>query len=352
MNQAAIKIDTSSERVVDLRSDTVTRPTQQMYEAMLSAPLGDDVYGGDPTVQELEQRTADLLGKDVGLFFPSGTQSNLAALLSHCGRGDEYITGNCYHVYIHETGGASVLGGISPWPLITDDRGGISAQAVQAAIKDDDIHHPRTRLVSLENTVSGRVIPQEDIDAIAAVARDHQLNVHMDGARLMNAAVAQNLAPEVLVKEVDSVSLCLSKGLCTPAGTVLCGSEEFIDDAKRNRKLLGGGMRQSGILAACGLVALDNHIDRLAVDHENARHLGNGLLEVDEIDVDIDAIDTNMVFIEIQPQDHQPLRAFLREKGILLGGQTARIRLVTHNDVGRQDMDYVVDQIKQYYSSL
>ena len=341
----------SEPKVIDLRSDTVTRPTPEMLEAMVTAPLGDDVYGGDPTVQALESKAADLLGKEAGLFFPSGTQSNLAALLAHCGRGDEFITGDKFHIFHDEAGGGAVLGSIAATPLPADANGMIDAEAVAAAIKPDDPHYVRTRLVTLENTCSGRIAPQSGIQAVIDVAREHGLATHLDGARMMNAAVALGVDPSSLTDGFDSVSLCLSKGLCAPVGTVLCGSRDFISRAYRNRKILGGAMRQSGVLAACGIVALDNNIARLADDHANAHALAKGLAALPGLNVDLDAVETNMVFITPQPEDHEPLRRFVREKGILIGGQKPTIRLVTHNDVDADDIGQVIEHFTAFYTN-
>lgn len=348
---AAIDGLPAEEQFIDLRSDTVTRPTPAMREAMVTYPLGDDVYGGDPTVRALEARMAERLGMEAGLFLASGTQSNLSALMAHCGRGDEYIAGDAYHVYCNEAGGAAVLGGISPCPIPTLEGGAIDPEAVRAAIKPDDAHYPRSKLVCLENTVSGRVVPLARMQAVIAVAREHGLAVHLDGARLMNAAVALGVDPKALTEGVDSVSLCLSKGLCAPVGTVLCASRELIERAHRVRKLLGGAMRQSGVLAACGLVALDQHIDRLAEDHANARALAEGLADIAELSVDLEAVETNMAFVTPNRADHGPLRRYLKEHGILIAGQEPTIRLVTHHDVSRQDIDQVIARVKAFYTN-
>ena len=290
--------------VIDLRSDTVTRPSPEMLEAMVAAPLGDDVYGGDPTVQALEAKGAKLLGKGAGLYCSSATQTNLLALLAHCQRGEEYIAGDAYHVYCDEAGGAAVLGGISPCPIPTAEDGRIDPERVRAAIKEDDFHYPITRLLCLENTVSGRVIPREDMAALIGVAKEHGLSVHLDGARLLNASTALGLAPAEIAEGCDSVTLCLSKGLGCPIGSLLLGSSEFIHRARRLRKLVGGGMRQVGVLAACGLVALEKNIERLAEDHANARRLAEGLSGIPTLGVDRDLVETNMVFVEPQPEDH------------------------------------------------
>ncbi len=336
---------------IDLRSDTVTQPCLAMRQAMAHAPVGDDVYGEDPTVCALEERAADLLGKEAGVFFPTGTQSNLAALLSHCGRGDEYITGDRYHVYRYEAGGAAVLGGISPCPLTTDTRGGLSVDAVLAAIKDDDSHFPRTRLLCLENTVSGMVQDAAEIEAVVNAAHGRGLCVHLDGARLMNAAVAQNTSAQKLAAGFDSVSLCLSKGLGAPAGTVLCGETDFTREARRNRKILGGGMRQSGILAAAGLWALENNIERLQEDHSLAEALACGLAEIPAVNAGAVWSDTNMVFFAPEAADRLPLRRHWAERGIQSGEQEPAFRLVTHLDLTREDIAKTITAAAEYYDS-
>lgn len=340
---------TPGTQTIDLRSDTVTHPTPEMYAAMAAAPLGDDVYGGDPTVEKLQNIAADLLGKEAALFFPSGTQSNLAAMLSHCGRGEEIIAGRDYHVFQHEAGGSSALGGIVHCAIPNAADGRVSPADIRAAIKADDPHYPITRLISLENTVSGRVIPHSDRAELVAIAQEHGLSIHLDGARIMNAAAATGLAPSVLAEGADSVSVCLSKGLGTPSGTVLCGSTAFIKRAYRARKLLGGAMRQVGILAACGIVALEQNRHRLGEDHANARRLGEGLAAIDGLSVDLDRVETNMVFVEPRTEDHSALRKHMREGGILFGGQDKAIRLVTHHDISPSDVDRVVERAEGFF---
>jgi len=337
----------ASNRIVDLRSDTVTRPGEAMRRAMAEAEVGDDVYGEDATVNALEQRAATLLGKEAGLYVASGTQSNLLALLAHCQRGEEYIAGETYHSYAEEGGGASVLGGIAVHPLAIDARGAITPEQVESAIKPDDFHYPVTRLVCLENTVSGHVQPLEQHRAIAAVARRHGLSVHLDGARLMNAAVALGRPAAEVADCADSVSLCLSKGLGAPVGSVLSGPKDFIARARRSRKMLGGGMRQAGILAAAGLYALDHHIDRLAEDHANAKRLAEGLAACKGLEVD--APETNMVFIAPAEEDLEPLRAHLATRGIIIAAQRPKTRLVTHLDVTPGDVDRVIEAFGAFY---
>jgi threonine aldolase len=340
----------SSNRLIDLRSDTVSRPSDAMREAMAAAEVGVDVYGEDPSVAALEGMAAEMFGKQAALFLSSGTQSNLAALLSHCQRGDEYIIGDSYHVFRAEAGGAAVLGGVSPFPLPTDEAGGISVAQVEAVIKPDDPHYPASRLVCLENTVSGRVQHPDHIAAIADMAHSRGLAVHLDGARIMNAAVALDVEPAALAAPVDSLSVCLSKGLGAPVGSVLCGSHDFVARARRMRKMLGGGMRQAGVLAVCGSYALSHNVARLAEDHANAAKLADGLAAVSGLRVDRSAVETNMVFIAPDPADHAPLRAHLADHGIILGGGGQKIRLVTHLDVDSGDMDRVIETMSSYFS--
>jgi threonine aldolase len=319
---------------IDLRSDTVTRPSEGMRRAMLAAELGDDVFGDDPTVNRLQARAAELLGFEHALFFPSGTQSNLAALMSHCQRGDEVIVGQEAHTYRFEAGGGAVLGSIQPQPLANRADGTLDLAEVEAAIKPDDAHFARTRLLALENTIGGRAIPRAYLEQALALARRHGLATHLDGARVFNAAVRLGLPARALVEGFDSVSVCLSKGLGTPAGTVLVGGSEFIKRAKRARKMLGGAMRQAGVLAAAGLYALEHNIERLAEDHANAERLAQGLgalgLPVQQ--------HTNMVFLTPPAERVARLVEALRAQGVLvLPG--ARMRLVTHLDVDARGIE-------------
>jgi len=333
---------------IDLRSDTVTRPSAGMYEAMMSAPTGDDVYGDDETVNRLESKVAELLGKEAALFVSSGTQSNLAAMLCHCGRGEEVITGDEYHVSEAEARGASVLGGLSICPLPTDEQGGLRPEQVSVAIKPDNVHFPVSRLLCLENTVSGNVQSADNINALCEAGRDGGLNIHLDGARLMNAVVALGVSTEQLTKPFDSVSLCLSKGLGAPVGSVLSGSNDFIYLARRQRKLLGGGMRQAGILAAAGIYALDHNIERLAEDHANARMLADGLANIDGLNV---ASQTNMVFVELPYDCSQELESTCATKGILVSGNFPRMRLVTHLDVEQSAIERVIEAYASFFQS-
>jgi threonine aldolase len=333
--------------MIDLRSDTVTRPTAGMREAMARAEVGDDVWGDDPTVAAFESDLARQAGMAAGLFFPSGTQSNLAALMSHCQRGEEYIVGQLAHTYRDEGGGAAVLGSIQPQPIDHAPDGSLPLERIEAAIKGDDIHHVRTRLLALENTFRGKVMAEEYLAAATALARQHGLATHLDGARLFNACVASGRSLETLCRGFDSVSLCFSKGLGAPAGSVLLGDPPFIARARRWRKTLGGGMRQVGILAAGCRHALEHHVERLAEDHRHAEALAAGLDEIGELRVL--GHDTNMVFVAIPEAHCRALEAFLACCGVRLIAKP-QARLVTHLDVSRDDIRHVVASIKDYFS--
>jgi threonine aldolase len=306
--------------IVDLRSDTVTRPSKGMREAMARAEVGDDVFGDDPTVNRLQEKAAGLFGFDASLFFPSGTQSNLAALMSHCQRGDEVLVGMEAHTYRYEAGGGAVLGSIQPQAIANRPDGTLELAAIEAAIKPDDPHFARTRLLALENTITGRVIPRAYFDEALALARRRGLATHLDGARIFNAAVKLAMPVKDLCRGFDSVSACLSKGLGTPAGTLLLGSKDFMARAKRMRKILGGAMRQAGVLAAAGLYALEHNVERLAEDHANAERLAKGIGAA--------APQSNMVFFDSKPG----LVEHLATHGVLVL-PAARLRLVTHLDV-------------------
>ena len=336
--------------LIDLRSDTVTKPTAEMRQAMATAEVGDDVYGDDPTVNKLQDRVATLLGKQAGLFVASGTQSNLVALLSHCQRGDELLVGDCYHVHRYEAGGASVLGGVMMEAIGTDHRGLMTPSQIIKAVKPDDPHCPISRLLCLENTISGHVHDVGVVAGLAKAGKDSGLGVHLDGARLMNAAVKLGVPAKQIVDSVDSVSLCLSKGLGTPAGSVLVGSHDFIARARRMRKLVGGGMRQVGILAAAGIYALDHHIERLAEDHANALRLADQLGRISQVTIKLDEIETNMVFMRLPEGSAGPLRKYLSERGIILGGGEPTIRLVTHLDIGVGAVDQLATEINNFFS--
>jgi len=331
---------------IDLRSDTVTRPTPAMRAAMMSAELGDDVLGDDPTVSRLQAYAAELLGFEAGLFFPSGTQSNLAALMSHCQRGDEYIVGQEAHTYRFEAGGGAVLGSIQPQPLANRSDGTLDLAEVEAAIKPDDPHFACTRLLALENTISGRAIPRAYFDAALALAKRRGLSTHLDGARIFNASVKLGVRAAELCRGFDTVSVCLSKGLGTPAGTVLVGSAALISRAMRARKILGGAMRQSGFLAAAGLYALEHNVERLAEDHANAERLAAGLAKISALRVE--PAQTNMVFVHVPAERVKPLTRHLAEAGIL-ALVSPRTRLATHLDVSAAQVDRAVDAFARFF---
>lgn len=338
---------------VDLRSDTVTRPTAAMREAMHAADVGDDVFADDPTVNLLQERIAAALGKEAALFVPSGTQSNLAAIMSHCERGDEYLVGQKAHTYGWEGGGAAVLGSVQPQPLEHAADGTLALQDIEAAIKPDDAHFARTRLLALENTLGGRVMPLDYLIQACALARRHGLSTHLDGARLFNAAVAQGddalAQARAIAAPFDSVSVCFSKGLGAPVGSALVGSAPFIARAHRWRKMLGGGMRQAGVLAAAALYALDHHVDRLGQDHALARRLASGLAALPGVSVQ--APQTNIVFADLPKDRAQGLVEHLKSQGVLATG-LYRLRFVTHLDVDAQGVDRAVEAVRQYLDSV
>ena len=330
--------------MIDLRSDTVTQPSAAMRAAMATAEVGDDVYGEDPTVNKLQDAVAALLGKEAALFVSSGTQGNLCGLLAHCGRGDEYIVGDHAHTYMYEGGGGAVLGSIQPQPVPTGDDGMIDLAAAEDAVKSPDHHFARTRLLCLENTNDGRVLTLDQMEASAALADRHSLAHHLDGARLWNAATALGVPPAAVAEPFDSASVCLSKGLGTPMGSVLAGPADLIHEAHKWRKMLGGGMRQAGIVAAAGLYALEHHIDRLADDHANAARLADGLAAIDG--VKIDSCATNMVFIRIDTDRLDGAanpRDALADRGIDTRWKGAQSRLVTHLDVTADDIETTID---------
>ena len=331
--------------MIDLRSDTVTRPTAAMRDAMAAAELGDDVFGDDPTVNALQARIARMLGKEAALFVPTGTQGNLCALMGHCQRGDEYIAGQMAHTYRWEGGGAAVLGSIQPQPLPNQPDGTINLADIEAAIKPDDAHYARTRLLTLENTWGGKVLPQSYVEAATTLARSKGLASHLDGARLFNAAVASGVAALEVARHFDSVSVCFSKGLGAPAGSALVGSAELIARARRIRKMLGGGMRQSGVLAAAALHALDHHVERLAEDHANARALAEGLQGL--AGVSVERPQTNIVFVDLAPDRAAGVVDRLRQAGVLCTG-LYRLRFVTHLDVSTDDIARAVTVLRQH----
>jgi threonine aldolase len=347
----------SNQKSIDLRSDTVTLPTEDMRTAMYEAPLGDDVFGEDPTVNELERMSAEMLGKEAAVFVASGTMGNIAAILSHCGRGDEAILGDVSHIFLNEAGGISALGGIHPRIVPTLDDGTIETDVIQGAIRWDDPHFPITRLICLENThnrCGGAILGLEYVLKVAGIARERQLNLHLDGARIFNAAVGLKLPVADLVEPFDSVTFCLSKGLSAPVGSMLCGSEEFIRKARRARKILGGAMRQAGVIAAAGIVALESMVGRLAEDHANARILAAGLDGINGIRVVKNPPPTNMVFISLDEESEYSLGGLidsLREQGVLVGGGgPGRLRLVTHHGIAVEDVEATVQAFKDVLS--
>ena len=320
---------------IDLRSDTVTQPTAAMKAAMDAADLGDDVFGDDPTVNALQARIAAMLGKEAALFVPTGTQSNLCGLMAHCQRGDEYIVGQMAHTYRWEGGGAAVLGSIQPQPLPNQADGSLRLEDIEAAIKPDDAHFAKSRLLALENTWGGQVLPQAYIEAATALARRKGLATHLVGARLFNAVVASNTPAAQIAQHFDSVSVCFSKGLGAPVGSALVGSKDFIARAHRIRKMLGGGMRQAGVLAAAALHALDHHIDRLADDHVHARALAEGLQGLPGVTVQ--PPQSNILFVDLAPERAAGVVDRLRAAGVLCTG-LYRLRFVTHLDVSAADI--------------
>ncbi len=362
-------------KTVDLRSDTVTQPTPAMREAMLAAPLGDDVFGDDPTVNALQEKIASLLGFEAALFVPTGTQSNLCAVLAHCQRGDEYLVGQMAHCYRWEGGGAAVLGSVQPQPIAHASDGSLPLPDIEANIKPDDAHFARTRLLCLENTLGGKLLPLDYVKAATELARSKRLATHLDGARLFNAATAQarqasqaaslkpnehlagmqpthsaiNIEARRIAEHFDSASICFSKGLGAPVGSALCGSRDFIARAHRIRKMAGGGMRQAGMLAAAAIYALDHHVERLSQDHVLARRLGDALGSIDGLVVD--PVQSNIVFVDVK----EPLKAkaaglidHLKSHGILATG-LYRLRFVTHLDVDAQGVDRAIAVIADYF---
>lgn len=335
--------------IIDLRSDTVTKPSEAMRQAMATAPVGDDVYRDDPTVNRLEAYAADLLGFEAAILTASGTQANLIGILSHCGRGDEYIVGQGAHTYRYEAGGAAVFGSVQPQPIEFEPDSTLSLAKVEEKIKPDDIHFARTRLLCLENTQNGKALPLPYLAEAADFAKAKNLNLHLDGARLMNAVVKQGVAVREITGHFDSVSLCLSKGLGAPVGSLLAGNKAFIEEARKWRKMAGGGMRQAGILAAAGLYALENNIERLALDHQHAEILTEGLSRFTELAVDKNSAQTNMVFFTAPAKTTVALAEFLGSRQILINpGKTTR--LVTHLDISRADIDTILAAFADFFA--
>ena len=339
----------SEQHWIDLRSDTVTEPDAGMRAAMAQAAVGDDVYGDDPTVNHLQEVSAEMFGYEAALFAPSGTQSNLIALLVHCARGDEYLVGQEAHTYKYEGGGAAVLGSIQPQPIINQPDGSIALADIAAYIKPDDMHFARTRLLALENTIGGRVLGADYMAAATSLAHERGLATHLDGARICNAAVKQGISLRAASAGFDTLSVCLSKGLGAPVGSVLCGPKAFIEQGKRWRKMLGGGMRQAGIVAAAGLYALEHNIERLADDHTNAANLSQGLAQIGQLKVATPQ--TNIFYVEVPPAAVEALRATLvRERIRATVGQ--HTRLVTHINVSAADVERIVDVFTNFFTNF
>lgn len=340
---------------VDLRSDTVTQPTTAMRAAMMAAPLGDDVFGDDPTVNALQEKVAAALGFEAALFMPTGTQSNLCGLMAHCGRGDEYIVGQLAHTYRYEGGGAAVLGSIQPQPLAQDAAGQMALADIAGAIKPDDCHFARTRLLCLENTWNGFPMPHSYLEQATGLAREKGLAVHLDGARLFNAAVATKREGETALDSArritalfDSVSVCFSKGLGAPIGSALCGSKALIARAHRVRKMAGGGMRQVGLLAAAADFALDHHVERLADDHAMAKRLAQGLQGIAGLRVR--SAQTNIVFVDVDGGQGPALLEYLKSRGVLATGLIG-LRFVTHLDVDAAGIDHTVACVRAFFAA-
>lgn len=339
-------------RIVDLRSDTITHPIPEMREAMYRAEVGDDVFGEDPTVNRLEAMAAERMGKEAALFVASGTMGNLVALLTHCGRGDEAIVGDQSHTFLFEQGGMAALGGITPRPIPNQPDGTLRLEDIETAIRPDNVHFPRTRLICLENThnmCNGTPLTPEYTARVARLAREHGLKVHLDGARVFNAAAALGVDVKELVREVDSVMFCLSKGLCAPVGSLLCGDADFIAEARRARKVVGGGMRQAGIPAAAGIVALEKMAQRLAEDHERARRLAEGLAQIPGIEVG--PVHTNILYFwltEEAARTPEEVVDGLAERGVrILGRENGRFRAVTHYWITDEDIDRTLRAMRE-----
>jgi len=340
--------------LIDLRSDTVTHPTPAMRAAMARAEVGDDVFGDDPTVNRLQEMAAEMTGHEAGLFVASGTMANLVALLTHCGRGNEAIVGRESHIYLNEVGGMAALGGIQACPIPNQPDGTLRLEDIEDSIRAEDVHHPRTRLVCLENTQNicgGAPLTVEYTRQAADLAHQQGLRLHIDGARLFNAAVALGVSASALARPADSVMFCLSKGLCAPVGSILCGSRDFIAEARRYRKQVGGGMRQAGILAAAGIVALETMIERFEDDHANARRLADGLREIPGIEVDAGSPRTNMVYFNLAPGVRftaAEIAAQMKPRGIVVDAESARrFRLVTHYWIDATDIEKVAAAFRE-----
>ncbi len=340
---------------VDMRSDTVTKPSPEMRKAMYEAEVGDDVYGDDPTVNRLQDKAAEMLGKEAGLFVVSGTQGNLVSVLSQAQRGDEIILGDQCHIFNAEAGGVSVLGGVVMYPIKTDNDGLLAPDLIHAAVKPRDYHRPRTKLLCIENThnnTSGRAITPQETQVMADAGRDHGLRVHLDGARLFNSAVAQGIDVKELTAPVDTATFCLSKGLSCPIGSVLVGDADFIEEAGRWRKILGAGMRQVGVIAAAGIVALDSMIDRMEEDHVNAKKLADGLAELPGIELEPERIQTNIVRFGVPNGSGNRIAALLKEQGVYINGGDSDLRMVTHYGIDSEDIDFTLIAMRSVMADI
>ena len=342
--------------IIDLRSDTMTKPTDAMRRAMAEAQVGDDVFGEDPTINRLEEMASERLGKEAALFVSSGTMGNLVSQLAHCGRGDEIILGSHAHTFFYEQGGSAAVGSIHPRTVPNQPDGKLALEDIEMAIRGDNIHFPRTRLILLENThniCNGCPLEIDYMKAVGEIARRHKLKIHVDGARFFNAAVALGVEPKALAADADSVSFCLSKGLAAPVGSVVCGTQDFIDKARRARKVVGGGMRQAGILAAAGIISLNEMVRRLAEDHANAKKLAVGLAETPGLSIDPDRIHTNIIFFEVTHADMKP-EQFVQQietEGVRMlpvGGQ--KVRAVTHYHITSADIDRALKVVSKVMS--
>ena len=342
---------------VDLRSDTVTLPTDSMRQAILDAELGDDVFEEDPTINDLEAKAATVFGKEAALIVPSGTMANLVSVLAHCDRGTEVILGDKAHTYMYEAGGIAAFGGVHPRTLKNFDDGTIDLGEIRGAVRPDNVHFPQTALIGLENSHNvcyGSPLTKAYIDEVAAIGQEHGLPLHIDGARIFNAAVALETTVKDLTENVHSVSFCLSKGLSCPVGSVVCGSAKFIGKARRIRKGLGGGMRQAGILAAAGIIALDEMIERLKLDHSNARRLAEGIDAIDGLTVQMDLVKTNIVYAELEGGSKRPdeVVTAMKEKGVkFFAVGPARFRMVTNSGVGADGIDHALKELSSYFAS-
>ena len=340
---------------VDLRSDTVTHPSPEMRKAMYDAEVGDDVYGDDPTVNRLQERAAELLGKEAGLFVSSGTQGNLVSMLAHAQRGDEILVGDQCHIMNNEAGGSMVLGSIVLYPIKTDEFGFLEPDFIKDAVKPRDYHKPPTRLLAIENThnaSSGRALNPEQMKAMADAGHEKNLSVHLDGARIFNAAVALDVPAADLTEHVDSATFCLSKGLSCPIGSIVVGSEEFIQEADRWRKMLGSGMRQVGIVAAAGLIALDSMVERMQEDHDSARYIATRMAEMKGISVDPEHIQTNIIRFRVPPHTGNQIASRLKEEGVYINGGDSDLRIVTHYGVTNEDYEFAISALDRVMREL